>query len=82
MVSEADAELLLQYDLLPIIAVLNDRVSRPLNQHQFDALASFAVSVGVESFVTSEVLAALNAEGPEGAARALAASADAWAGAQ
>ncbi|MFN5615763.1 MAG: glycoside hydrolase family protein, partial [Brevundimonas sp.] len=32
-VSEADAELLLQYDLLPIIAVLNDRVSRPLNQH-------------------------------------------------
>lgn len=75
-VSEADAELLLQYDLLPIIAVLNDRVSRPLNQHQFDALASFAVSIGVESFVTSEVLAALNAEGPEGAARALAASAD------
>lgn len=75
-VSEADAELLLQYDLLPVVAALNDRVSRPLNQHQFDALASFALSVGVEAFVTSEVLAALNAEGPEGAARALAASTD------
>lgn len=75
-VSEADAELLLQYDLLPVVAALNDRVSRPLNQHQFDALASFALSVGVEAFMTSEVLAALNAEGPEGAARALAASTD------
>lgn len=75
-VSEADAELLLQYDLLPVVAALNDRVSRPLNQHQFDALASFALSVGVEAFVTSKVLTALNAEGPEGAARALAASTD------
>jgi lysozyme len=75
-VSEADAELLLQYDLLPVVAALNDRVSRPLNQHQFDALASFALSVGVDAFVTSEVLTALNAEGPEGAARALAASTD------
>jgi len=75
-VNEADAELLLQYDLLPVVAALNDRVSRPLNQHQFDALASFALSVGVEAFVTSDVLAALNAEGPEGAARALAASTD------
>ena len=75
-VSEADAELLLQYDLLPVVAALNDRVSRPLNQHQFDALASFALSVGVDAFVTSEVLTALNAEGPDGAARALAASTD------
>ncbi len=75
-VSEADAELLLQYDLLPVVAALNDRVSRPLNQHQFDALASFALSVGVDAFVTSEVLTALNAEGTEGAARALAASTD------
>jgi lysozyme len=70
-VSEADAELLLQYDLLPVVGALNDRVSRPLNQHQFDALASFALSVGLDAFLASDVLAALNAEGPEGAARAL-----------
>ena len=52
-VSEQDAELLLQYDLLPVVKALNERVSAPLNQHQFDALASFAISVGVERFLKS-----------------------------
>lgn len=70
-VSEADAELLLQYDLLPVVAALNDTVRVDLNQHQFDALASFALSVGVEPFVASDVLSTLNREGPEAAARRL-----------
>lgn len=60
-VSEADAELLLQYDLLPVVKALNEQVSTPLNQHQFDALASFAISVGVERFLASDVLQRLNA---------------------
>ena len=59
-VSEADAELLLQYDLLPVVKALNEQVSTPLNQHQFDALASFAISVGVERFLASDVLQRLN----------------------
>ncbi|HYC73403.1 lysozyme [Brevundimonas sp.] len=59
-VSEQDAELLLQYDLLPVVKALNERVSTPLNQHQFDALASFAISVGVERFLASDVLQRLN----------------------
>jgi len=59
-VSEQDAELLLQYDLLPVVKALNEQVSAPLNQHQFDALASFAVSVGVERFLASDVLQRLN----------------------
>lgn len=59
-VSEADAELLLQYDLLPVAKALNQQVSTRLNQHQFDALASFAISVGVERFLASDVLQRLN----------------------
>ena len=59
-VGEQDAELLLQYDLLPVVKALNERVEAPLNQHQFDALASFAISVGVERFLASDVLQRLN----------------------
>jgi len=59
-VSEAEAELLLQYDLLAVTAAVN-AASAPLNQHQFDALASFAFSVGVERFNASDVLQRLKA---------------------
>ncbi|WP_439476901.1 lysozyme [Brevundimonas sp.] len=67
IVAEADAELLLQYDLMPVVKALNEQVQGPLNQHQFDALASFAVSVGVERFTASDVLQRLN-EGHAGQA--------------
>ena len=66
-VAEADAELLLQYDLLPVVKALNEQVRGPLNHHQFDALASFAVSVGVDRFLASDVLQRLN-EGNAGQA--------------
>lgn len=60
-VGEQDAELLLQYDLMPVVKALNEQVETVLNQHQFDALASFAVSVGVDRFLGSDVLERLNA---------------------
>lgn len=66
-VGEQDAELLLQYDLLPVVRALNERAPAGLNQHQFDALASFAISVGVERFLASDVLQRLN-EGQAGRA--------------
>lgn len=66
-VGETEAELLLQYDLLPVVKALNERVAAPLNQHQFDALASFAISVGVDRFLASDVLQRLN-EGHAGEA--------------
>lgn len=66
-VGEQDAELLLQYDLLPVVRALNERAPAGLNQHQFDALASFAISVGVERFLASDVLQRLN-EGRAGLA--------------
>src|SRR3990167_7289637 len=68
-VSESDAELLLQYDLIPVVRAIGS-VQAPLNQHQFDALASFAFSVGVDRFTTSDVLARLNAGAPDEAAEA------------
>lgn len=71
VVSEAEAELLLQYDLMPIVALLNERVRLPLNQHQFDALASFIFSIGLERFQGSDVLARLDDGAPAEAAVAL-----------
>lgn len=70
-VGEADAELLLQYDLIPVVKALHDQVAAPLNQHQFDALASFAFSLGVERFAGSDVLARINAGAQTEAADAL-----------
>lgn len=70
-ITEAEAELLLQYDLLPIVEAINSRVSIPLNQHQIDALASFIFSVGVQRFEGSDVLERLNAGSTAQAAEAL-----------
>lgn len=62
-VGEADAELLLQYDLIPVVKALNGAMDDgripTLNAHQFDALASFALSVGLEAFLASDVLETL-----------------------
>lgn len=72
-VTAQEAELLLQYDLLPILNAVAERVSLPLNQHQVDALASYGLNLGVERFLESEVLVWVNAGEPEDAARALSA---------
>jgi len=72
-VSEAEAELLLQYDLIPVVKAVAEATPVSLNQHQFDALASFAYSIGVARFRTSDVVEHLNAGAP---ARAVAAMAD------
>lgn len=70
-VSEADAELLLRYDLLPVEKTVNETVPEDLNQHQFDALVSFAFSVGVDRFAGSDVRQRLNAGSPGEAADAM-----------
>ena len=70
-VSEAEAELLLQYDLIPVQTALVEGLTRPVNQHQYDALASFAFSVGTEAFRASDVLARVNSGAETQAAEAL-----------
>ena len=74
-VSEAEAELLMQYDLIPVVKAVTNHVRVPLNQHQFDALASFAFSIGADRFAASDVVEQLNA----GSARQASASMSAWA---
>lgn len=59
-VSEADAEALLRYDLLPIEAAVNEWAFAPLTQNQFDALVSFAFNIGVKTFRRSDVLRRIN----------------------
>jgi len=70
-VSEADAELLLRYDLLAVEKRLNETAQQGLNQHQFDALASFAFSVGLDRFETSDVLSRLTSGDGDAAAQAM-----------
>ncbi len=72
--SAEQAEALLIWDLRPIEEALNASVFSPLSQTQFDALASFALNIGLERFLASDVLRALNAGRPIEAALAL----DGW----
>lgn len=59
-IGEAEAELLLQYDLLPVVHALNT-LDLPLNARQFDALASFGLSLGIERFLASTSLSRMSA---------------------
>jgi GH24 family phage-related lysozyme (muramidase) len=60
-ISEKDADELLTQDLLPVESAINSLVFTPLNQNQFDALASLVFNVSVERFRDSAVLRFLNA---------------------
>ncbi len=73
-VTEAEAEALLRADLAPVEAMLAERLLAPVSQPQFDALASFAFSIGIATFTKSDVLRRFNAGEPIAAACAM----DAW----
>lgn len=59
--TEASAESLLRQDLRELEDRLNRHIFIPLTQEQFDALVSFAFSIGWEAFRESAVLHHLNA---------------------
>ncbi|HEX8568898.1 MAG TPA: lysozyme [Caulobacteraceae bacterium] len=59
-VTPGEAEALLLYDLMPVEAAVNEWVFAPLSQNQFDALVSFAFSIGVKAFRRSNVLRFVN----------------------
>jgi lysozyme len=73
-VNENDAVELLTSDLAPFENLVNTLVTQPLTQTQFDALVSFAFSVGAEAFGRSQVLRRINAADYVSAACAM----DAW----
>ncbi len=73
-VTAREAELLLIYDLMPVISALEAMLTREVSDLQFAALASFAHNIGLEAFAGSEVLRLVNEGAHERAASAL----DAW----
>lgn len=73
-VSKAEAGHLLALDLAPIERLVNAQVTTTLTQSQFDALVSFAFSIGEPAFARSQVLRRLNSGDFVAAACAM----DAW----
>jgi GH24 family phage-related lysozyme (muramidase) len=72
--NENEACELLALDVAAYEKLVNARVTQTLNQAQFDALVSFAFSVGAEAFEQSQVLRRINAADYVSAACAI----DAW----
>lgn len=73
-VNENEAVALLTGDLAAYETLLNTLVTQPLTQTQFDALVSFAFSVGADAFGKSQVLRRVNANDYVSAAYAM----EAW----
>jgi GH24 family phage-related lysozyme (muramidase) len=73
-VSQSEAADLLIMDVAPVERVVNVLVTQPLTQNQFDALVSFAFSVGLDAFAGSQVLRRVNGGDFVAAACAM----DAW----
>ncbi|WP_296818368.1 glycoside hydrolase family protein [Brevundimonas sp.] len=71
-ITAEDAEALLLYDLIPVVAAVNEALEVEVTQRQFDALACFAFNVGLEAFRQSEVLTRVNQERMTEAALAMA----------
>ena len=65
------ALILIHHDLPPIEQLIAERVLSPLSQNEFDALVSFAFNIGGEAFISSGVIASLNAGDRAGAADAM-----------
>jgi lysozyme len=70
-VDEQAAEALLLYDLIDVSHAVNEWAYAPLNQHQFDALVSFAFSIGLSNFRGSLTLRRLTEGKPVEAALAM-----------
>ena len=66
-----DADALLRYDLSETANALDSLVTRPLSQHQFEAINAFALHIGLDNFRRSTVLRSLNAGAFEPAASAM-----------
>lgn len=61
MITEAEAEAILQHDLTDVAARVRALIDVALTDHQFSALVSFVFNVGIGAFRKSSVLARVNA---------------------
>src|SRR6185437_9879166 len=60
LITEADADALLIYDMAAVTAAINQWTFIPLTQNQFDALTAFVFNIGLPNFRSSSVLRRLN----------------------
>lgn len=67
-ITNAGAEALLLHDLAWVETAIDTHVKVPLNQNQYDALASFIYNVGATAFKKSTMLKLLNKGDYQGAA--------------
>ncbi|MGB3767853.1 MAG: lysozyme [Phormidesmis sp.] len=67
-ISEAEAELFLQQDLVRFEQAINDSLKVPVNDNQFSALSCFTYNVGPGAFRSSTLLKMLNQQDVYGAA--------------
>lgn len=66
VISKKKAEKLLREDISWVEDVINTEVKAPINQEQFDVLASFVYNIGGSQFRSSTLLRKLNAYDYEG----------------
>ena len=66
--TEAQAKAYMVYDLKKFESAVNNAVTVPLNQNQFDALVSLAYNIGPSAFSKSTLVKKLNAGDIRGAA--------------
>lgn len=71
VITESKAQELFDRDVLWVEQAIANHVKVPLNQNQYDALASWIFNIGATNFKTSTLLRKLNAKDYEGAAREL-----------
>ena len=69
-ITEAQAEALLRQDVAWVENTINRLVTVPINQNQYDALASLTFNIGATAFSKSSVLRRLKEEDYKGAADA------------
>lgn len=67
--TESQAKAYMTHDLKRFETIVNNKVTVPLNQNQFDALVSLAYNIGATAFSQSTLVKKLNADDRHGAAQ-------------
>ena len=67
-ITEEEAEAMLRHEVAHVEGVLTAAITRPVEQHQFDACVALAYNIGCGNFTHSTLLRKLNAGDREGAA--------------
>lgn len=59
-ITESQADTLFKGDIAPFVNGVNQNITTPLNNHQFDALVILAFNIGVSAFSNSSVVKIIN----------------------